>query len=39
MTLQGLIEHYEVLVFAVIALLGVFIWIVHFIYRRRHTAP
>lgn len=33
----GKFKHYEVLVFASIALLGVFIWIVHFIYRRRHT--
>ena len=33
----GKVEHYEVLVFAIIALLGLLIWIVHFYHRRKHT--
>jgi membrane protein DedA with SNARE-associated domain len=33
----GQIEHYEVLVFAIIALLGLFIWTVHFYHRRKRT--
>jgi membrane protein DedA with SNARE-associated domain len=31
------VKHYEVRVFATIALLGIFIWIVHFYHRRKHT--
>ena len=34
----GKVEHYEVLVFAIIALLGLLIWIVHFYHRRKHTS-
>jgi len=37
MDLQSIIEHYEVRVFAIIALLGIFIWTVHFYHRRKHT--
>jgi membrane protein DedA with SNARE-associated domain len=33
----GQIEHYEVLVFAIIALFGLFIWTVHFYHRRKRT--
>jgi membrane protein DedA with SNARE-associated domain len=33
----GKITHYEVRVFAIIALLGIFIWTVHFYHRRKHT--
>jgi len=32
----GKITHYEVRVFAIIALLGIFIWTVHFYHRRKH---
>lgn len=38
MDLQNIFEHYEVLVFAIIALLGLFIWTVHFYHRRKHTS-
>ena len=31
------IKHYEVLVFAIIGLLGIFIWTVHFYHRRKHS--
>ena len=34
----GKVEHYEVLVFAIIALLGLFIWTVHFYHRRKRTS-
>jgi len=32
----GKITHYEVRLFAIIALLGIFIWTVHFYHRRKH---
>jgi len=32
----GKVKHYEVQVFAIIALLGLLIWSVHFYYRREH---
>jgi membrane protein DedA with SNARE-associated domain len=34
----GKVEHYEVLVFAIIALLGLLIWIVHFYHRRKRAS-
>jgi membrane protein DedA with SNARE-associated domain len=34
----GKIKHYEVQVFAMIALLGLLIWIVHFYHRRKHKS-
>ena len=34
----GKVEHYEVLVFAIIALLGLFIWAVHFFHRRKRAS-
>jgi len=36
--LIGKIKHYEVQVFAVIALLGLLIWIVHFYHRKKHKS-
>jgi len=36
--LIGKVKHYEIQVFAMVALLGLLIWIVHFYHRKKHKS-